>query len=189
MAVSHLAAAGEPYADFAPDAERVAALCGRAPRTSSVGRLFDAVAAIAGIAAQSAYQGQAAMHLEALARNAEAEEAYPFELAGDELIVAPMIRAVARDVRKHVAAARIARRFHMTLVEMTARACAQLAPGEGLRDVVLSGGVFQNAILATELPARLRALGLVPHLHRSLPPNDGGLAFGQLAVAGARGGA
>jgi hydrogenase maturation protein HypF len=187
MAVSHLAAAGEPYADFAPDAERVAATLGRAMRTSSMGRLFDAVAALIGIATHSVFEGQAAMQLEALARTAGPEAAYPFELAADELVVAPMIRAISRDVRMHVAPARIARRFHTTVVELAANACAQIARGEGLRDVVLSGGVFQNAILGNELPARLRALGLVPHVQRRVPPNDGGLAFGQLAVAAARG--
>jgi hydrogenase maturation protein HypF len=187
MAVSHLAAAGEPYADIAPDAERVAATLGRAVRTSSVGRLFDAVAALVGVAAHSVVEGQAAMQLEALARGTEPEGAYPFELAADELVVAPMIRAIVRDVRMHVAPARIARRFHTTIVELAANACAQIARGEGLRDVVLSGGVLQNAVLANELPVRLRALGLVPHVHRRVPPNDGGLAFGQLVVAAARG--
>ena len=186
MAVAHLAAAGEPYSDMHPDADRVAALCGRATRTSSAGRLFDAVAAIAGVSMSSAFEGQAAMLLEALARGVEPEPAYPFELAGEDIVVAPMIRAIARDARNHVAPARIARRFHTTLVELIGHACAQLAHGEGLRDVVLSGGVFQNAILASEVPARLRSLGLIPHVHRRMPPNDGGLAFGQLAVAAAR---
>lgn len=186
MAVAHLAAAGESYADVHPDADRAAALLGRATRTSSAGRLFDAVAAIAGVASSSGYDGQAAMQLEALARRAEPEAAYPFELNGEELVIAPMIRAIAKDVRKHVAKERIARRFHSTLVELIAHACSQLARGEGLRDVVLSGGCFQNMILATEVPARLRAVGLVPHVHRRMPPNDGGLAFGQLAVAAAR---
>jgi hydrogenase maturation protein HypF len=186
MAVAYLAGAGEPYADVHPDAEHVAGLCGRAPRTSSMGRLFDAVAAIAGIVAHNAFEGHASMYLEGLARTAGPEPAYPFELSGDELVVTAMIRAIARDVAKAVSPARIARRFHTTIVELTAHACAQLAHGEGLRDVVLSGGVFQNAILAAELPARLRALGLVPHLQRRMPPGDGGLAFGQLAVAAAR---
>lgn len=192
MAIAHLCAAGESYDFVAPegaDADRIAALCGRAQRTASVGRLLDAVAAIAGIASSSSFEGQAAMQLESLARTVAAEPAYPFELAGDELIVAPMIRAIVRDVRKAVAPARIARRVYTTLVELAANACAQLARGEGLRDVVLSGGVFGSALLASELPARLRALGLVPHLQRRVPPNDGGLAFGQLAVAAARGGA
>lgn len=192
MAIAHLSAAGESYDFVAPDgadAGRIAALCGRAQRTASVGRLLDAVAAIAGISSSSSFEGQAAMQLESLARTVAAEPAYPFELAGDELIVAPMIRAIARDAHKAVAPARIARRVYTTLVELAANACAQLARGEGLRDVVLSGGVFGSAILANELPARLRALGLVPHLQRRVPPNDGGLAFGQLAVAAARGAA
>ncbi len=186
MAVAYLVAAGEPYADVHPEAERVAGLCGRATQTSSIGRLFDAVAAIAGVVMNSTFEGQPAMLLETLSRGVPQEPPYPFELAGDELVVVPMIRAIVRDVARAVSPARIARRFHTTLVELTAHACAQLAHGEGLRDVVLSGGVFQNAILATELPARLRALGLVPHLQRRLPPGDGGLAFGQLAVAAAR---
>jgi hydrogenase maturation protein HypF len=186
MAVAHLAAAGEAYSDIHPDAEKVGTLLGRSPQTSSAGRLFDAVAVIAGVAMSSAFEGQPAMLLEAAARGAGPEPAYPFELAGDELIVTPMIRAIVKDARMHAGQARIARRFHTTLVEMIAHACAQLARGEGLRDVVLSGGVFQNAILAAEVPARLRAMGLVPHVHRRMPPNDGGLAFGQLAVAAAR---
>jgi hydrogenase maturation protein HypF len=186
MAVAYLVAAGEPYADVHPDAERVAGLVGRATQTSSIGRLFDAVAAIAGVVMNSTFEGQPAMLLETLARSVPAEPPYPFELSGDELVVVPMIRAIVRDVSRAVSPARIARRFHTTLVELTAHACAQLARGEGLRDVVLSGGVFQNVLLATELPARLRALGLVPHLQRRLPPGDGGLAFGQLAVAAAR---
>lgn len=186
MAVSHLAAAGEPYADVHPDAERAAASLVRATQTSSAGRLIDAVTVIAGLAVSGAFPGHAGMLLEAAARGTAPEPAYPFELSNDEMVVAPMIRAIARDARMHVAPSRIARRFHTTLVEMIAHACAQLARGEGLRDVVLSGGVFQNAILATEVPARLRSMGLVPHVHRRMPTNDGGLAFGQLAVAAAR---
>jgi hydrogenase maturation protein HypF len=188
MAVAHLAEAGEPYADVHGDAERIAGLLGRATRTSSMGRLFDAVAALVGISTTSAFDGQPAMLLEALARSAVPEAAYPYELSGDEMVVGPMIRAIAKDVRKNVAAARIARRFHSTIVEMAANACAQLAAGEGLRDVVLSGDLFQNAILASEVPPRLQKLGLTPHVHGRVPPNDGGLAFGQLAVAAARGG-
>jgi hydrogenase maturation protein HypF len=144
MAVAHLAAAGAPFSDVHADADNVASQLGRAAQTSSAGRLFDAVAVIAGVAMSSAFEGQPAMLLEAAARGAGAEPAYPFELAGDQLIVAPMIRAIVKDARMHAGQSRIARRFHTTLVEMIAHACAQLARGEGLRDVVLSGGVFQN---------------------------------------------
>jgi hypothetical protein len=103
----------------------------------------------------------------------------------DILDTLPIIHAVVRDRARGVSPAVIARRFHNTLVELAARACVELARREGVRDVVLSGGVFANSILANELPARLRAFGLVPHLPRRVPPNDGGLSFGQLAAIAA----
>ena len=183
MAVAHLVAADEPYDMIdEPRAAAVAALSGAlAPPTSSIGRLFDAVAAITGIARHAAYEGHAAMLLEAAARSVAPDSCYPLELA-------PMIRAVAGDVRRGVARAVIARRFHSTVIELAAHAAEQVARAERVRDVVLSGGVFQNAILAEELPRRLAHAGLRPHVHRRVPPNDGGLALGQLAVAAARGG-
>jgi len=125
------------------------------------------------------------MQLEAHARRVRDAAIYPFELAGDALVVAPMIAAIVRDRAADERRAVIARRFHSTLVELVARACLRVSRAEGIADVVLSGGVFQNAILAAEVPARLAELGLVPHVHRRVPPNDGGLALGQLAIASA----
>ena len=202
MAIAHLWAAGEPVDG------PIAAMCARpnlAPRTSSMGRLFDAVAAISGIQPQrhgghgapdlgglrasvvSLFEGEAAMRLEALARRGDPTELYPFEISDDEMIVAPAIRAIAADAADGVPAATIARRFHTTVVELATAACMRVARQERVTNVVLSGGVFQNAILAAELPRRLASVGLTPHVHRRVPPNDGGLAFGQLAaIAGAR---
>ncbi|MEO8699867.1 MAG: carbamoyltransferase HypF [Kofleriaceae bacterium] len=185
MAVAYLCEAGESVDLIATrigsDTHAVAALCGGAPRTSSAGRLFDAVASLLGICDRSDYEGQAAMRLEALARGERDAGSYPIEIAGPVLDTLPVIRAVLRDVERGVSPGQIARRFHTTLVELAAAACIRIARVEAIEHVALTGGVFQNAILANELPRRLRAAGLVPHVHRRVPTNDGGLAFGQLA--------
>jgi hydrogenase maturation protein HypF len=93
-----------------------------------------------------------------------------------------MIRDVARDVRRGTSPRLIARRFHSGLVQITARACTLVAPSPGA-PVVLSGGVFANAILAAELSQSLVRAGLRAFRHRLVPPNDGGIALGQLAVS------
>jgi hydrogenase maturation protein HypF len=166
------------------------------PRTSSAGRLFDAVAALAGVRESVSYEGQAAVELEWLATGAAPEEGYPFEVvetpAGNRpeatLIVdtRPLIQAVAADVARPTEAARIARRFHSALVEIIAAVCSRLRATTGNRTVVLSGGVFLNALLTSEVSARLAGAGFQVYRHRLVPPNDGGLSLGQLAIAAAR---
>jgi hydrogenase maturation protein HypF len=157
-----------------------------APPTSSMGRLFDAVAAIAGVLAVASYEGEAAMRLEALAQQQADDGAYPVELRPGEALgidCAPLIREVARDAARGVELAIIARRFHSAVVELVARACSVIRARHGVDRVVLSGGVFANAILGGEVPARLREEGFTVFMHRNVPPNDGGLCLGQLAVA------
>jgi hydrogenase maturation protein HypF len=132
------------------------------------------------------------MRLEALARGAASDGAYPFGLSrGAPAIVdtRPVITEVARDVASGVAPAAIARRFHDTIGEIVVALCEAAARSTGVADVVLSGGCFQNAILAAETPARLAAHDLRVHVHGRVPPGDGGLCLGQLAVAAARGAA
>ncbi len=169
------------------------------PMTSSVGRLFDAVAAIIGLRTHVSYEGQAAMQLEWLATDVPEEDSYPFGLseyttsAGDRetadaspvssLDTRPMIRAVIRDQQHGIPAAIIARRFHATLVEMIASTCGQLRSQTGLDAVVLSGGVFMNALLTRAVPCRLRKEGFRVYRHHLVPPGDGGLSLGQLAIA------
>ena len=97
----------------------------------------------------------------------------------------PLIRAVARDAGDGVAASTIARRLHSTLVEIVMATCQRLRDTTGIDGVVLSGGVFQNALLTAEVPERLAGAGFRPYRHRIVPPNDGGLCLGQLAVAAA----
>jgi hydrogenase maturation protein HypF len=164
------------------------------PWTSSAGRLFDAVAALAGVRDRVSYEGQAAIELEWLAEGAPPDGAYPFDLsvptqgsADAPLVVdtRPLIRGVAEDVERGTGAATIARRFHSAMVEMIAVVCGRLRKDAGLSDVVLSGGVFLNALLTREVGARLTDDGFRVHRHRLVPPNDGGLSLGQLAVAAA----
>jgi hydrogenase maturation protein HypF len=163
------------------------------PWTSSAGRLFDAVASLAGVRDRVSHEGQAAMELEWLAMGVTAAEAYPFDVAEareDEPLVIdtrPLIWAVAADVRGGEDAARIARRFHTTVLEMIVMVCERLRRATGLEAVVLSGGVFMNALLTYEVSERLKTAGFRVYRHRLVPPNDGGLSLGQLAVAAAHG--
>lgn len=147
-----------------------------APLSSSAGRLFDAVAAILSLSptAQS-YEGEAAMRLEALA--APDQTPYPF----DNLDPAPMFRAIADDLARNTPTAIIAGRFHQGLAAAFAALARALVQNGQAAAVALSGGCFQNPAL---LQAVIRHLGDVPVLtHRTIPANDGGLAFGQALVA------
>ncbi len=167
----------------------------RTPPTSSAGRLFDAVAALAGLRDHVSYEGQAAVELEWLSAGVAADCVYPFELvqpttgdSGEPLIIdiRPLICAVADDLNREVSAARIGRRFHSTMVEIVAAVCGKIRADGGPGAVVLSGGVFLNALLSCEVGDRLGANGFAVFRHRLVPPNDGGLSLGQLAVANAQ---
>jgi hydrogenase maturation protein HypF len=160
----------------------------QSPPTSSMGRLFDAAAAIAGACARASFEGQAAMRLEALAASVAPDGHYPFAIESAAPLVidpAPIVAALAGDVRRGVAQGRVARRFHSTIVELVTAICRRLADESDVRAVALSGGCFANAILTRECAARLEAVGLRVYHHREVPPNDGGLCLGQLAVVAA----
>jgi hydrogenase maturation protein HypF len=183
--------------EVAPAAwESVAALAGggpASPPTTSAGRLFDAVAALAGLRARAGHEGQAAMELESAARLDE-RGAYPLELVEEPgadgataLILDPRetVRALVADLDAGAAAAGVSARFHNALAAATASACLAAAEAHGLGDAVLSGGVFQNRLLLERTAERLRAAGLRVLLPERLPPNDGGISYGQAAVAAA----
>ena len=160
------------------------------PPTSSMGRLFDAVAALCGIRAEVNYEGQAAVELEACCDTGELG-AYPFPLldeGGGPLVMdaRPAVAAVAREVKQGVAIPRVAARFHNAVAEVTAQGCVRAAERGETELVVLSGGVFQNRRLLEQTSALLGAAGLRVLLPERLPANDGGIAYGQLAVAAAR---
>jgi hydrogenase maturation protein HypF len=156
-----------------------------APTTTSAGRLFDAVAAVAGVRVRATtYEGQAAIELEA-ACDPHERGAYAVALVDGVIDPRQAIRAVARDAAAGVATGVIAARFHRGLAEATARACVALAELHGLDVVVLSGGVFQNRVLLEQTSAPLTRAGLRVLTPERVPPNDGGIAFGQAAVAAA----
>lgn len=158
-----------------------------APLTSSMGRLFDAVAALAGVRQSVNYEAQAAIELEALVDPQE-HGSYPFEsaptpagvLAIDPL---PLIRDVLSDRRAGVQTALIAARFHNSLAWLVVEICHALRAQSGAKEVVLSGGVWQNLTLLGKTLAGLQAEGFTVYIHRQVPANDGGLALGQAAVA------
>jgi hydrogenase maturation protein HypF len=159
-----------------------------APWTSSAGRLFDAFAALAGLRLVTRYEGQTATELEFAAEGVEDQETYPFAIEaidGQSPAVIdwrPMLEAFLSERRAGVALPFLSARFHNTLVEMI----VAMARRVGQRDVALSGGCFQNRRLSEGAIRRLRAAGFRPLHHRLVPPNDGGIALGQVAVASAR---
>jgi hydrogenase maturation protein HypF len=160
-----------------------------APLTTSMGRLCDAAAALCGVRSRVAYEGQAAIELEAAAdpRERRAYRLIVRESAGRVVLDArPTIRALAADVAAGERLGTMAARFHNAVARATAYACATVALARGLDTVVLSGGVFQNRLLLEGVGALLDRCGLRVLMPERLPPNDGGIAFGQAAVAAAR---
>jgi hydrogenase maturation protein HypF len=150
-----------------------------APWTTSVGRLFDAVASMAGVAHESHFEGQAAMLLERQIGDLATDDCYPLR-EGDW---GPLIEAVHRDVAQGEDTARIAARFHNALANWI----VSVAEHAGERRVALSGGVFQNGYLVERTAALLEARGFQVYTHQRVPPNDGGIALGQAVIAALRG--
>jgi hydrogenase maturation protein HypF len=158
------------------------------PETTSAGRLFDAVGALCGGRRRINYEGQAAIELEALADPAERGfYEMPVSHRGTTVIdPVPALLALLAELRAGESPARIAARFHNSVAESTAAACAGLAGAAGLELVVLSGGVFQNRLLLERTALLIEAAGLRVLVPERLPVNDGGISFGQAAVAAAR---
>ena len=166
------------------------------PSTSSLGRLFDAIAAMIGLRNEVLYEGQAAIELEILARSQrgrtdkESSETYPFAMRPRDqmpaiLDVRQIFRAIVLDIQRGVSFSLIAYRFHRTIAELLATACISAREQTGLSVVALSGGVFQNRLLLELLIQRLEKLSFRVYINRRVPPNDGGISLGQIAVAAA----
>jgi hydrogenase maturation protein HypF len=159
------------------------------PPTTSVGRLFDAVAALCGVRTQVNYEGQAAIELEAACDRSE-RGAYPLPLLEREgglvLDARETIRALVEELSRGVGVPVAAARFHNALAAASATACRLACERRGTGTVVLSGGVFQNRRLLEATATRLADAGLRTLVPERLPPNDGGIAYGQAAVAAAR---
>ncbi|GAB4454453.1 MAG: carbamoyltransferase HypF [Anaerolineales bacterium] len=155
------------------------------PRTSSMGRLFDAAAALAGGRQKVNYEGQAAIEFEALADTAEAE-AYAFGVETGSVGVRSALEALVWDVRAGVAISKISARFHNGLAQAVREVVKRISAETGIRSVALSGGVWQNLTLLGRTLALLQGDGFKVYIHREVPANDGGLSLGQAAVAAVR---
>jgi hydrogenase maturation protein HypF len=159
----------------------------RAPNTTSMGRLFDAVAAILGLCERAGFEGQAAMALEAAA-DPHVRDAWELPLVADAdtgaeaLDWRPMVRRLVEEMWGGEPIGTLAARFHNTL----AAAAVQVAKRVGEPRVALSGGCFQNRLLATRTASALEDAGFRVLMHRLVPPNDGGISLGQVAVAAAK---
>jgi len=157
-----------------------------APLTSSVGRLFDAVASLLNLRDRVDFEAQAAMELEALA-GPEADRVYAVDLHEKDsglIVETPeIVRGVVEDILAGTRSEQIASRFHATLADVIVRTCGCLRKRSGLERVALSGGVFQNIRLLRLTVDGLRRSGFHVYTHHQVPPNDGGLALGQAAIA------
>jgi hydrogenase maturation protein HypF len=159
------------------------------PITTSMGRLFDAVAALCGFSGAVSYEGQAAIEFEAVCDPSERGR-YELELdrANDGLVIdpTPALRALRADLAAGAEIAAISARFHAGVAAATVDSCAAAASAAGTELVVLSGGVFQNRRLLETTAAGLGGLGLRVLMPRLLPPGDGGISYGQAAIAAHR---
>lgn len=197
VALAHLAAADVGWADdlapvaAATDVERnllrrqldTGFAC---VPTTSMGRLFDAVASMLDLRHHITYEAQAAIDLEIAAAGAHLaavrSTTYGFDVDGARIDGAPVLRAIVADVRSGADAAVVARRFHEAVADVVLGVVERLRPGPDV-PIVLSGGVFQNALLTDLCIERLAATGITPLTHHIVPPNDGGLALGQVFIA------
>jgi hydrogenase maturation protein HypF len=160
------------------------------PLASSMGRLFDAAAAVIGLRIESGYEGQAAMELEAMAAEGDAE-VLPFPVLRDrgpalELDPVPLLAALAEAKAAGEPMPQLAARFHATVADRASALAVELCQERGLHRVALAGGCFQNALLLKAVTRRLREAGLVAMAPLALGPNDGAISYGQAVVAAAR---
>jgi hydrogenase maturation protein HypF len=156
------------------------------PPTSSMGRLFDAVAALTGIRQQVNYEAQAAIELEAQASMEEIlldEDLYSFEINAGIIEATFLIQALVNDLRSGLPPSRIAARFHNSVAMMVSEVCQHIRQETGVSMVALSGGVWQNMTLLAKTVRILMENQFEVILHHQVPPNDGGLALGQAIVA------
>ncbi len=151
--------------------------------TTSVGRLFDAAAALLGYTREITFEGQAAIWLEQLAKRGMAREAYPFPFVAGELDFRPLLQAIVEDRMRGQRPEDIARAFQLGVAEGLRCCLQQICASRSIDTVVLSGGVFQNELLLQDLEQLLEKDSLRIWTNHAVPPNDGGISLGQAAIA------
>jgi hydrogenase maturation protein HypF len=155
------------------------------PQTSSLGRLFDAAAALAGVRQKVNYEAQAAIEFETVLDGTELG-AYRFEIQNQTLNARPAITALLIDIRNGASLPVMSARFHNGVADMIQQTSKQIRRETGLNEIMLSGGVWQNMALLERVMRRLGEDGFVVYTHRQIPANDGGLSLGQAMVAAVR---
>ena len=155
------------------------------PMTSSLGRLFDAAAALANVRQSVNYEAQAAIEFEALA-DPDEDDDYPFKREQTVVDVRSAVEALIADVLAGVPVSTISAKFHNGLAQAALEICQKLRIAKGLGQVVLSGGVWQNITLLRRTLSLLQTAGFVVYLHHQVPANDGGLSLGQAVIAASR---
>ncbi len=161
------------------------------PLTSSLGRLFDGVAAVIGLRQKVVFEGQAAMELEMAMNNkmwdGSFDKAYKFEIfeKGEKVLISPdrVVKHIMKDVLNSVPVETISLNFHVGLVQLFLEICKKIGRRSGIKIVALSGGCFQNRFLLENLSSILEKTGFEVLTHSQVPPNDGGLALGQAVIA------
>ena len=153
-----------------------------APLTSSLGRLFDAVAALAGLRSSVSYEGQAAIELENRV-DPDEKTGYSFEVGEGVFSAEVVMRAVLTDLASGFSVGRIAARFHIGVTRLVLELAENIRRREGIDAVVLSGGVWQNMTLLAATRAHLEDAQFTLYTHEQVPANDGGISLGQAAVA------
>ena len=162
------------------------------PLTSSMGRLFDAVSAMLGIRGVIYYEAQAACELEAVAGACtdKSETAYSCDISNEQGIsvirIKSILEAIIDDLRNGRDTATIAHRFHITIARIVSDMCVTIRRDTGIRNVALSGGVFQNRLLLKKVVPLLEYEGFTVYTHRRVPCNDGGISLGQAVIANYR---
>jgi hydrogenase maturation protein HypF len=175
--------------NFGPRYQAASRLIHREVRTfatTSMGRLFDAAAALLGFVRETTYEGQAAVWVEQLARQANNPndvEAYPFPFIGRELDFRPLLASVIQDRTGNRATAEISRAFQRGIAQGLFAAVRSISREHGLPTVVLSGGVFQNELLLADLKPLFENESLQVWTNHAVPPNDGGISLGQAVIA------
>jgi hydrogenase maturation protein HypF len=155
------------------------------PQTSSMGRLFDAAAALAGVRQSVNYEAQAAIEFEALADQDEAG-LYPFNWEQGVILVRSAVEALLADTLAGVSIPVISARFHNGLAHLALEICNNLRIVKNIEQVALSGGVWQNITLLRRTLSLLQQAGFTVYIHHQVPTNDGGLSLGQAAIAANR---
>jgi hydrogenase maturation protein HypF len=154
------------------------------PQTSSMGRLFDAIAALSGARQRINYEAQAAIEFESAA-DLDETGSYHFEIEDGTVNTRRVIEALIEDIRNGAAIPTLSARFHNSVANMVREGCRQISRETGLKEIVLSGGVWQNLVLLEKTVRGLQADGVDVKIHHQVPANDGGLSLGQALVGAA----